>query len=243
MDMLTSKAPGTQYRGIKELATGGLHAAAFALFSHYVPRGSSVLDLGSGAGAWPTRLHDAKYDVTAADLEVNARTTGNFSALKGTSFPFVYKRVDLNGQFADEFDRSFDAVSIVEVIEHLENPRQVMRQMAQLLKPGGYVLLTTPNASGLYSRLRFVFTGQMAMFTDASYREMGHITPLTVWQLEKIFEETRLTVVERRFHDGKYFPPRSMGDVAKIVAWGVFRWFMFGPLGGQVVLYLARRTG
>jgi 2-polyprenyl-3-methyl-5-hydroxy-6-metoxy-1,4-benzoquinol methylase len=113
----------------------------------------------------------------------------------------------------------FDAVSILEVIEHLENPRHIFRQIKLLLKKGGVVLLTTSKASGLYSRLRFFFTGEMAMFTDSDYAiRTGHITPLTAWQLEKVFSENDFKVLERRFHDAPFFPPKSSGDFAKIVA-------------------------
>ena len=106
------------------------------------------------------------------------------------------------------------------------------------------MLLTTPNASGLYSRLRFFFTGQMAMFTDSAYAiRIGHITPLTAWQLEKVFSENNLKGLERRFHDAPFFPPRSSGDFAKIVAWVVFRVFMFGTVGGQCTMYILKNDG
>jgi SAM-dependent methyltransferase len=135
----------------------------------------------------------------------------------------------------------FDAVSKVEVIEHLENPRHIFRQIKSLLNRGGVVLLTTPNASGLYSRLRFFFTGQMAMFTDAAYAiGQGHITPLTAWQLEKIFSENGMKALERRFHDAPFFPPRSSGDIAKVIAWLAFRPFMFGTVGGKLFSMLSK---
>jgi len=110
--------------------------------------------------------------------------------------------VDLNQNFGGRLGNGgFDAVSILEVIEHLENPRHIFRQIKLLLKKGGVLLLTTPNASGLYSRLRFFFTGEMAMFTDSDYAiRTGHITPLTAWQLERVFSENDFKVLERRFH-------------------------------------------
>ena len=248
--MLTSETkhvsntrPGSsEYRGMVELTSPGLHAVAFELLTEFIPRGSSVLDLGSGAGAWPTRLQDAGYAVTACDLTTDAPIAGNFTVESEAAFPFPYKRVNLNGEFAEDFNNRFDAVSIIEVIEHLENPRQVMRQIAALLTDGGTVILTTPNASGLYSRLRFFFTGQMAAFTDAGYRDVGHITPLTVWHLDKIFAENGLEVVRRRFFDGRFWPPRSFADLAKIGAWVVFRMFMRGVVGGQIVLYVGRKS-
>jgi len=228
--MSTHRRIQSRYKDLPEFTSEGLHARAFELFRRHVPAGARVLDLGSGSGAWAQRLHDASYAVAACDAEPPEG-----------QFPFSYLRVDLDGDFGEKFARSeFDAVSVIEVIEHLENPRHLFRQIGSLLRKGGVILLTTPNASGLYSRLRFFFTGEMSMFTDEAYAASGHITPLTAWQLEKIFAENGVQVLERRFHDAPFLPPRVLGDLAKIAAWAVFRMFMFGTVGGQNVIYILR---
>jgi len=54
---------------------------------------------------------------------------------------------------------SFDIVLLVEVIEHLENHRAAMDEVARVLKPGGVLILTTPNIMRLNSRLHFFLTG------------------------------------------------------------------------------------
>jgi 2-polyprenyl-3-methyl-5-hydroxy-6-metoxy-1,4-benzoquinol methylase len=51
-------------------------------------------------------------------------------------------------------DLGFDAVLSVEVIEHLENPRAVARDWFRLLKPGGRLFFTTPNADSWRADLR-----------------------------------------------------------------------------------------
>ena len=230
--LFTSRHRTSTYGGTVECAAPGLHAFAFRLFGEYVAPGSNVLDLGSGEGAWEKRLHDALYKVTACDAQVR------------DGLPFPYQEADLNGSFSDNFPkREYDAISFIEVIEHLENPRHCFRHIAALLKDGGLVLVSTPNASGLYSRIRFFFTGQMAMFTDAAYCVgPGHITPLTVWQLEKVFMENGFSVLKRAFHDAAFIPPRSLGDFAKVIAWLVFRPFMFGTVGGQSVVYVLKKN-
>lgn len=229
-DLFTSTPRQTNYQGLIEYAAAGLHQKAFELFGKHVPSGGKVLDLGSGGGAWAKRLFDAPYTVTACDLHP-----------KGP-FEFPFCKVDLNQDFSEKFEKEgFDAVSMVEVIEHLENPRHTFRQILSLLKSRGVILITTPNASGLYSRLRFFFTGEMAMFSDAAYHGVGHITPLTCWHLDKLIKENDLEILERQFHDSPFFPPKSIGDVAKIIAWCVFRPLMFGTVGGQCVLFILRK--
>jgi SAM-dependent methyltransferase len=154
----------------------------------------------------------------------------------------MIEHVDLNAPFAEVAGPDgVDAVTLMEVIEHLENPRHVLREIGAMLRPGGILILTTPNASGVYSRVRFFFTGEHAMFNDAAYEWSGHITPVTAWTLDKAFRDTGFETVERTYHDAPFFPPRSSGDLAKIFSWVVLRPFMRGTVGGQVAIVVARR--
>jgi SAM-dependent methyltransferase len=56
-------------------------------------------------------------------------------------------------------DASFDVVLLVEVIEHLENHRLALGELARILKPGGVLILTTPNIMRLNSRFHFFLSG------------------------------------------------------------------------------------
>lgn len=56
-------------------------------------------------------------------------------------------------------DASFDVVLLIEVIEHLENHRAALGELARILKPGGVLILTTPNIMRLNSRLHFFLSG------------------------------------------------------------------------------------
>ena len=49
-----------------------------------------------------------------------------------------------------------DVVTALEVIEHLENPRAFCRELARVAKPGGWVVVTTPNQLSLLSLLSLV---------------------------------------------------------------------------------------
>ena len=56
-------------------------------------------------------------------------------------------------------DASFDVVYSTEVIEHVEGHRNFVLQAARVLKPGGVLIMTTPNIQRLLSRLSFLLSG------------------------------------------------------------------------------------
>lgn len=73
-------------------------------------------------------------------------------------------------------DESADVVAAVEVIEHLENPRDFMRKLARLAKPGGWVIVTTPNQLSWLSLFTLIVKHRFQAFQDIHYPT--HLTAL-----------------------------------------------------------------
>jgi 2-polyprenyl-3-methyl-5-hydroxy-6-metoxy-1,4-benzoquinol methylase len=88
-------------------------------------------------------------------------------------------------------DGCADAVVAVETIEHLENPRSFMRELTRLAKPGGWVIVTTPNQLSLLSILTLLRRQQYAAFQDCEYP--AHLTALLEIDLRRIASECNLT--------------------------------------------------
>src|SRR5262245_26281409 len=113
-----------------------------------------VLDFGAGAGV----LIDA---LLASDL--NVRLTGADLLPRPLALPNRVRwiRADLNEPLSRP-DSVFDVIVSVEVIEHLENPRAVFREFHRLLRPGGSLIVSTPNQESfraigaLFARGHFV---------------------------------------------------------------------------------------
>jgi 2-polyprenyl-3-methyl-5-hydroxy-6-metoxy-1,4-benzoquinol methylase len=94
-------------------------------------------------------------------------------------------------------DGSVDAAAAVEVIEHLDNPRAFVRELARVVRPGGWVVLTTPNQLSALSLLTLVLKGRFSAFQDDAYP--AHRTALLEIDLRRIMTDCGLRDLSVRF--------------------------------------------
>ena len=111
-----------------------------------LPRGSKVLDAGCGAGLVSRPLLK-DYRVTGIDNQSNAVEFCRRMAAEHGQTEKIFQPAYLKGDllklpFAEN---SFDAAIFLNVIEHLEDPRPMVRELTRVLKPGGRLLVTTEN--------------------------------------------------------------------------------------------------
>lgn len=153
-----------------------------------VPPGE-VLDVGAGAGYTSARLSDRGHRVRAVDI--------NREQFVPTSIPFVKSDLNAALPFADA---SFDGVLALEIIEHLEAPRAFVRELGRVVRPGGAVVISTPNITSLRSKLRFLFAAEFTLFFDSERRTRdpfcaeasGHISPILPWLLDIFMRDAGL---------------------------------------------------
>lgn len=186
-------------RHASELSQGGsddrIHAAVDARLQA-VGAGGDLLDFGAGVGRLTERLwRTARFkSVAGADLYPRA-----------ASLPAVIQWIegDLNDRLPAA-PASFDTVVGVEVIEHLENPRAVCRELYRLVRPGGVVLLSTPNNESLRSLLALLLRGHFVAFGDTSYP--AHITALTRTDLRRVLQEAGFTDIQLSYTESGGIP-------------------------------------
>ena len=74
-------------------------------------------------------------------------------------------------------DESFDSIVCTQVFEHLERPQQAAREMARVLKPGGYAVVTVPQMNELHEEphdfFRYTNFGLITLFTTAGFEVIG----------------------------------------------------------------------
>jgi 2-polyprenyl-3-methyl-5-hydroxy-6-metoxy-1,4-benzoquinol methylase len=157
-----------------------------------LPYTSMVLDLGGGAGHFARTLTHYFEHVHLIDFAPIIQ-----------SERIICCSGDLNRSLPYS-DATFDAVVSLEVIEHLENPRHLVREIARILKVNGRCLITTPNQISLSSKLCLLLRGQFQHFQDSGYP--AHITALLPIDLQRIATEAGLAVRSISYTDDGRIP-------------------------------------
>jgi len=170
------------------LSAGASHDAIYRMVADalaVVGARGSVLDIGCGTGAIRAYLNDRFTRYTGVDV------------IRYDGFPddghFVQADLDRDDPALD----AADVVMAVETIEHLENPRALVRRLVRLARPGGWVVVTTPNQLSALSLLTLMFKQRFSAFQDVHYPT--HITALLEVDLCRIAAEAGLEQVRIRY--------------------------------------------
>ena len=105
--------------------------------------GAKVLDVGCGGGLLSEALVVAGARVTAIDLAPELIEVAKLHQLEaGLDIDYRLQPVET---LAEELPAAFDAVTCMEMLEHVPDPGSIVKACARLLKPGGRLFLSTLN--------------------------------------------------------------------------------------------------
>ncbi len=106
--------------------------------------GKRVLDVGCGGGILSDSMARAGASVLGIDLSTKPLRVAELHAMEAGTEGVEYREVAVEALAAEQ-PGSFDAVTCMEMLEHVPDPSSVVRACAELVKPGGWVFLSTLN--------------------------------------------------------------------------------------------------
>ncbi|MGX6441635.1 class I SAM-dependent methyltransferase [Neobacillus sp. K501] len=217
---------GSSFRSTREAQIERLASLA--------PSNSRFLDIGCGVGHY---LTIAKKRFTNLFGVEPSRTSVKIAREKGFTVIHDYFHEGL------EFDGGFDAISIIEVLEHLEQPLVLFKQAARLLNENGILLVEVPNGQRIVEKKLFnnLCTDHIQYFSVSSLSSMAHQAGLSIVCVQESRDPNLLELyVKRSTRSQESFT--SKRDVAmdrlltklspkdRVSAWGA---------GAESVSYLA----
>ena len=125
-----------------------LNPARLAYVTARLPlREASVLDVGCGAGLLSEAMAREGARVTALDLAPELIDVAKLHLLE-SGLQVDYRLVSVE-ELASQSPGSFDAITCMEMLEHVPDPGSVLRACATLLRPGGKLFVSTLNRTPL----------------------------------------------------------------------------------------------
>jgi ubiquinone/menaquinone biosynthesis C-methylase UbiE len=134
--------------------TRGLERRLAMIREDVALEGKRILDLGCGVGAFVRRLGEFSGEVYGTDIDAGRVAEG------GREVPNLGLAVCENLPFADE---TFDVILLHEVLEHVDDDVQTLREARRVLAPGGRIVVFCPNrlypfeTHGVFVGERYVF--------------------------------------------------------------------------------------
>ena len=143
----------------------------------------SIIDVGCFAGSF---LSACQADQFPRQLGVDI--LADQIAYSKTYYETPFREFRYISELAEllSFKETFDNLTCIEVIEHLSNSdlRTFFRAASSLLKPGGRMVITTPNYFSLWPLLEVLLN----QFSDIDYSEQ-HVTKFTALNIEKLLHK------------------------------------------------------
>jgi ubiquinone/menaquinone biosynthesis C-methylase UbiE len=145
------------------------------MIRRYLPlEGARLLDIGCGIGAYVRRFSDFTPCAWGIDIDRDRIVKGVVTGLKS-----LVLGVSESLPFAEGM---FDGVLLNEVIEHVSNDRQTLREALRVARPGGKVVIFAPNrfypfeTHGVYLGKKYLF-GNIPLVNYLPDRARNHLVP------------------------------------------------------------------
>lgn len=197
-----------------------------------------LLDVGCNMGFFLRKAQDAGFDAYGIDPS---------TALTENGKKYFHLRIENNFlEQASYPEKSFDVITLIDVFEHISQPREFLGQVRRFLKDDGIACIKVPN--GNYNKLKWMIAKALNRANDAdlfdSYEHVVHYSISTMkkmlsecqFQIKEVFQPMPIHPPVWHLHTGHYFqyPSPFCMDWKKILARTMF--YLIGKLEKKVGL-------
>ncbi|MDT8998991.1 bifunctional 2-polyprenyl-6-hydroxyphenol methylase/3-demethylubiquinol 3-O-methyltransferase UbiG [Paucibacter sp. APW11] len=145
--------------------------------------GREVLDVGCGGGILSDSMARKGATVLGIDLATKALRVAELHAMEAGTENISYQEIAVEA-LAEQRPASFDTVTCMEMLEHVPDPASVVRALATLVKPGGWVFLSTLNRNAKAFMLAIVGAEYLLKMLPAGTHEYARfIKPAELAQM------------------------------------------------------------
>jgi len=130
-----------------------------------------VLDIGCGKGGVATTLRQSYKDLSISGFDKYKDDTFDYAKMFDTFHNFD---LDLDGQWPEIDYSAFDLVLLLDVLEHLVDPRVVLRKLSQLISPSAKLMISLPNFH-FYSNLYEIVKSGRFQYRDSGILDRTHL--------------------------------------------------------------------
>ncbi|NOZ81594.1 MAG: class I SAM-dependent methyltransferase [Candidatus Micrarchaeota archaeon] len=192
-------------------------------------RGLKILDVGCGTGEVSKLFIDLGNEVYGTDAVTSALREAKKRGVK-------VKRCDVEKGLQYP-ENSFDVVFAGQILEHIYDTENFLKECKRVLKKGGILIITTPNIASLPSRIRlfFGFYPRWVAPSLSHYQPADHIRAFTLGVLKKLVESAGFKVEKVTSNLVSFLPTRRTSP-----PWSCFLGRIFPSLG-EILILKARR--
>jgi 2-polyprenyl-3-methyl-5-hydroxy-6-metoxy-1,4-benzoquinol methylase len=164
---------------------------------------AKILDIGCGGGLFLSLLKQEGADVIGIELsDSRAEYAQSKHSLEIHKYPIE------NDFWQRKYANHFDAVTLWDVIEHVNYPLEVLQSSANVLKQGGLLLIDTPARDSFYHQVGEITyklsNGKYPTFLNAMYSShlFGHKQIFSTSEMKRLFEAVGFEVIDiQKFHE------------------------------------------
>jgi len=190
--------------------------------SHLPLQGKTVLDVGCGGGLLSEGMAARGAEVTGIDLGEKALSVAKLH-LHESGLKVDYRLISAEAM-ALEMPAHFDAVTCLEMLEHVPDPASIVKACATLVKPGGHVFFSTLNRNpksyllsvigaeyllrmlprGTHDYAKFIKPSELARHCRSNDLALGELTGLTYNPLTRVYSLSKDTDVNYLMHTRRH---------------------------------------